>query len=155
ERGGEPVANSGRDWAQRVATLPLLPFHLTSGVLVESFGRSSWEIMLRRTQLLFHSDQEFEDSPKGLLTEENELQLPASGGLAVFLRDLQAFINSNGGSSQWEITVVGHSMGAIVMNRMLKEYPELPYLNLVYLGAACSVNDVEYVAREFLPQHPN
>jgi pimeloyl-ACP methyl ester carboxylesterase len=155
EEGGEPQPARGRIEFQRAATIPLLPAHLAAGILVESAGRSSWDIMLRRTQLLFHTDREFEDEPKGLLklNNKNVRNLKASGGLAIFLMDLKDFISANGGSDRWEITVVGHSMGAIVLNRMVKEFPELPYHDLIYLASAASVNDLEYVARDYLSEH--
>ena len=39
------------------------------------------------------------------------------------------------------ITMVGHSMGAIVVNELIQLYPDLPYENLVYMAGAASVRD--------------
>jgi pimeloyl-ACP methyl ester carboxylesterase len=39
------------------------------------------------------------------------------------------------------ITLIGHSMGAIVVNHILRNFPDLPYRNVVFMGAAASVRD--------------
>src|SRR5207248_2999500 len=41
------------------------------------------------------------------------------------------------------ITLVGHSMGAIVCNRIVGGYPELKFKDIVYMGAACSVREFQ------------
>lgn len=41
----------------------------------------------------------------------------------------------------YQLTLIGHSMGAIVLNRWLEFFPNLPYRSLVYLAAACSIKD--------------
>ena len=44
---------------------------------------------------------------------------------------------------RYSITLIGHSMGAIVSNEMLKRHSELPFDRIVYLAAACSVKDCQ------------
>ena len=39
------------------------------------------------------------------------------------------------------IVMIGHSMGAIVVNELLQLFPDLPYESLVYMGAAASIRD--------------
>jgi hypothetical protein len=39
------------------------------------------------------------------------------------------------------ITMIGHSMGAIVINELVQLFPNLPYENLVYMAGAASVRD--------------
>jgi hypothetical protein len=39
------------------------------------------------------------------------------------------------------ITLIGHSMGAIVVDEILRNFPDLPYRNIVFIGAAPSVRD--------------
>lgn len=38
-----------------------------------------------------------------------------------------------------KLTVIGHSMGGIVLNELLTSYPDLPYEDIVYMGAAASI----------------
>jgi hypothetical protein len=40
-----------------------------------------------------------------------------------------------------EITMLGHSMGGIVINGLLIAFPHLPYENIVYMGAAASIRE--------------
>jgi len=51
-----------------------------------------------------------------------------------------------------EITLIGHSMGAIVASEVVSEFPKLPYRYVVFLGAAVSkkefANSVERVLYE-------
>lgn len=39
------------------------------------------------------------------------------------------------------IVMIGHSMGAIVVNELLQLFPDLPYESLVYMGGAASIRD--------------
>jgi pimeloyl-ACP methyl ester carboxylesterase len=39
------------------------------------------------------------------------------------------------------ITLIGHSMGVIVVNQILRNFPDLPYRNIVFMGGAASVRD--------------
>src|SRR4029077_12548648 len=59
----------------------------------------------------------------------------------------------------YSITLVGHSMGAIVSNEMIKRHPELSFDRIVYLAAACSVRDcqdsvVPYMLAQKAKNHP-
>lgn len=46
------------------------------------------------------------------------------------------------------ITMIGHSMGTIVVNELVQLYPDLPYETLVYMAAAASTRDT---ARAVVP----
>lgn len=54
--------------------------------------------------------------------------------------------------AKYSITVVGHSMGAIVSNEMLKRHPGLSFDRIIYLAAACSVKDVQDSVVPYLRQ---
>lgn len=49
---------------------------------------------------------------------------------------------------QARITMIGHSMGTIVINELVELYPDLPYESLVYMAAAASTRDT---ARAVVP----
>lgn len=60
---------------------------------------------------------------------------------------------------RYSITLIGHSMGAIVSNEMLKRHSDLPFDRIVYLAAACSVKDcqdsvVPYLVRRYKNGRP-
>ena len=63
------------------------------------------------------------------------------GSVELFLRRLAEEQKKRG--QTYSITLVGHSMGAIVSNEMLKRHPELSFDRIIYLAAACSVKDAQ------------
>lgn len=123
------------------------PMKLLIAPILDTFGTSAWTNMQRRIHLLFHSEEEMQSSP---LTEaakwRRELaNIPASGGLSLFMRKLlEAQKKDNEAKYEWEIVVVGHSMGAIVLNEMIQLYGDkLPISHIIYLAAAASIEDYE------------
>ena len=137
----EPVSfHWGRFWL----TLVVKPVSL---FVVQAAGTGSWEIMQGRAAALFHRQVDLEGDdverePHGLLY------------LMRALHDLQLERAAQG--RPLEVTLVGHSMGTIVANRLLafsqlaqlegraqedlRVEVSLPsFRNVVYLAAACSV----------------
>jgi hypothetical protein len=132
--------------------LTFVPKLLTAPI-IDACGRASWDIMCRRTQVMFYTANQFSqpqemdalDAAKRRVGEQPE------GGVGRLLQSLSDLI-SNDKSHHYAITLVGHSMGAIIANEMLKTYPDLPYSNIVYMAAACSEQDfadsvIPYLAR--------
>jgi pimeloyl-ACP methyl ester carboxylesterase len=79
-------------------------------------------------------------------------EIPASGGLSIFIEQFLAAMKSDG--NQWEIVLVGHSMGAIVVNELIQLYGErLIISNIVYLAAAASIEDYEDTLLPYLARH--
>lgn len=136
---GAIAIETGEDKRQKIekflegsSYLLLLPIRLlVSAPLIDSFGTSSWNNMLRRTKLLFQREDEFKNThfDKSL------------GGLSQFMYRLEEEINAQ--PDNWEITIVGHSMGAIVLNEMVRRFPNLKYQTIIYMAAACSISDFE------------
>jgi pimeloyl-ACP methyl ester carboxylesterase len=123
------------------------PLKLFIAPILDTFGTSAWTNMQRRIHLLFHSEEEMQSSS---LTEaakwRRELaNIPASGGLSFFMKKLlDAQKRDNEANYMWEIAVVGHSMGAIVLNEMIQLYGDkLPISHIIYLAAAASIEDYE------------
>lgn len=115
---------------------------LVAAPLIDGFGTPAWDNMLRRTQLLFHSAAEFRDGH----TDE------ARGDLALVVRRLHEQLQKE--PDDWEVTLVGHSMGAIVLNELLREFPDFPADTIVYMAAACSVRDFRQSVIPYLQRHP-
>jgi hypothetical protein len=113
--------------------------------VVDAFGSSSWDVMLRHTDMLFHSEDELtESNMTNKAAKMGQLvDLPMHGGLAMFLQKLAKMIEADK-ANQWEITLVGHSMGTIVANQLVRDFGEkLPITKVVYLAAAATVFDYE------------
>ena len=50
--------------------------------------------------------------------------------------------------------MIGHSMGAIVVNELLESFPHLPYQNVVYMGGAASIRDTQRAIKPVLLAAP-
>ncbi len=102
--------------------------------------------MLRRTQMLLRSSNEFEAQKINELSDSESNEFNGKGDLAIFLRALKKeiekieIINPN---KKYKITLIGHSMGTIIANEILRAFPNLPYEEIVYMAAACSIHDFE------------
>jgi hypothetical protein len=139
------------------------PTKLIGSMFIDAFGKSAWETMLRRTHLLYHTERESFESGK-VAVDEGRPDRPTSrikpdGALSVFLRQLQDVLARNGGVDAWEITLVGHSMGTIVLNQMIREFgaasttgaggespaprAALPFNRIVYMAGAATVRDYQ------------
>lgn len=51
------------------------------------------------------------------------------------------------------ITMIGHSMGTIVVNELLQLFPALPWETLVYMAGAASVRDTARATTPLLEQN--
>ena len=141
ERGGLVVLDSGSDqrtWLEQqragFSRALFFPTQLASAGLLDAVGKSAWDMMLRRTELMFHLDS----------TDPQRL-----GALARFLDELAAVLDP-----EWEVVLIGHSMGTIVLNRVLTEYDRIDFDRVVYMAAACSVDDYEDAVFPYLLSHP-
>jgi pimeloyl-ACP methyl ester carboxylesterase len=149
---GEDCRKTGEQLASGAAFVATIPTKALTAPLLDSLGTKSWDVMLRRTEVLFHYDEDF----------RNATMIPSTGAppeptgrLALFFRELDDLIRRTGGRDEWEITLVGHSMGTIVMNRLLESFQELPADRLVYMAAACSLRDYQETVVPYLRHNPN
>ncbi|MGH7260460.1 MAG: hypothetical protein ACREI9_07230 [Nitrospiraceae bacterium] len=140
-----------------------IPTKLIGSMFIDAFGKSAWDIMLRRSHMLYHTEREFFESQKVAVDEgKNETatsHIKSDGALSVFLRQLQDMVDRNGGREAWEITLVGHSMGTIVLNQMIRDFGlktvatsdgkssaavvALPFNRIVYMAGATTVRDYQ------------
>ena len=122
------------------------PTRVLTAPIVDAIGASSWNMMLRRTSLLFERE---EDSLAGYPDAEEH------SDLLRFLARLDDFVERDG--EDWEIVLVGHSMGTIVVNGILRHAAQrvgrLPdFDEVVYMGSACSIADFEASALPYVKQ---
>jgi hypothetical protein len=150
----------GREKVGRsLLTILTTPTKLIGGPLLDAVGASAWRNMQRRTRTMFHNPEEFGRS----MVSANEYRAP-SGAVAHLGAALDSMIRQDsaawesqgrpGGTyKQWEIALVGHSMGAIVINEMVRHHYELPFRDIVYLAAACSIRDWEATVLPYLEEN--
>ena len=132
------------------------PCKLATAPIVDAFGKSAWDNMSRRTQTMFRSPAEF-----GRPAMTNEIQVarhrvgePARGAVARLMQALDDLVTSDP-SNHYAITLIGHSMGTIVANEMVRTHPNFCYSNIVYMGAACDVSDFAHAVIPCLERNTN
>ena len=137
--------------------LVTLPTKILAAPFIDSGGKGSWDIMMRRTDTLFRKENEFdvrERSSQDIndminCNDQNQksagncnVNASPSGALARFFTALHnREMAKKDKNSRIEITIIGHSMGAIVANKIIQEYPELHYKKIVFLGGAASIRE--------------
>ena len=100
--------------------------------VVDAVGQPAWDAMVSRTRMLMRkpfNDRDFA-AADGKLDNKNA----TSGTLSTCCGELPP-------RSAPADHLIGHSMGAIVVNEILRSFPDLPYRNVVFMGAAASVSD--------------
>ncbi len=155
----DEVCEGGRSGqAARIgAFVVTLPTKAVLAPFIDAMGKSAWDVMKRRTLTLFRDDEH----RRGGYAPRDEEDLPecrelpsgkffcaptpssATGSLARFLHRLSEELEGD----DWEITLAGHSMGAIVINGVVEYFGErLPIQNLVYMASADTLQSFEDVA---------
>uniref|UniRef100_UPI0040276BCD hypothetical protein n=1 Tax=Candidatus Wunengus sp. YC63 TaxID=3367699 RepID=UPI0040276BCD len=149
-RGGDNRGYINKGIRHLLYWVTFLP-KLTISPFIDALGKSAWENMLRRTQTLFRKPSEFDirDNRKNV---NRALDTPPTGAVSQFIDCLNKFVHSDG-STGYEITLIGHSMGTIVLNEIIRKYDDLPYNNIVYMAAACTIGEFEKSVIPYLQTH--
>jgi pimeloyl-ACP methyl ester carboxylesterase len=129
--------------AENVLTAPL---QFTTEPALDTVGTAAWKNMLRRTRTMFYPAGNFITTSK----RGDEVGTLYPGAAALFFEALDRFLKQH---PSYYLDVVAHSMGALVMDEALREYPDLRIRNLVYMGAACSIRDFQASGGIYLRFH--
>jgi len=131
---------------ETILSIGATPLKVVTSPFAYSIGNAVWTNMLRRAQTAIRRPQEFAATKRD---EQLLRRYPkGSGGFSMFFAELQRCIANDG--ECWdreaapalagaEITVIGASLGTIALNDLISLYPDLPYRNIVYMAAACSI----------------
>ena len=117
--------------------------------LTFNLGKPSWDVMLHRTNTLFWKTCDLNDGCEGRPSDAISDGM-GYGAFAKLIRALKALTES---TDDYEITLVGHSMGAIVINRLVTTLPDLPIRNIVFLASADSIRNTHSGALAFMRKH--
>jgi pimeloyl-ACP methyl ester carboxylesterase len=132
-----------------------LPFKFVTGPFIDAFGKSAWDNMTRRTQTMFRSPGDFKrpNTTNEIEVAKQRVASPAGGAVARLMQSLDNLMTNS--LDHYSITLVGHSMGTIVANEIIRTHPDLPYSNVVYMGAACSISDFAKSVVPYLQSRTN
>jgi pimeloyl-ACP methyl ester carboxylesterase len=124
----------------------LSPVRAVTIPTVQGFGIGAWQIMRRRVELAAASR----------LTPQRD-NYASEGAARTLFQRLQRKIQEEKKKNpnlDVEVTLVGHSMGAMLLNRLLTlAKPGLPIKRVVYLAAASRIDDFEHYVLPFLATH--
>lgn len=155
---GIDIALAGQDdrkrWnPQRKAVWFLTaPIKLITTPFVVTFGEPSWNNMKRRTSTMFMSENDLKFKEDDADAEETaEYEVPPSGAAQIFLRELNARIKEfREINPNFKVTLIGHSMGAIIINQALLSLPEFDVDNIVYMASADNLQNYINVTKILL-----
>jgi len=116
------------------------PIKLVTAAFVDGFGAGSWDSMLRRTDLVLSRAKAFE----GEINKETPNNF-ADTALTMLLKKLEMLqiVQPDGNKYPVRVDLIGHSMGAIVANNILARHSSLRIDNVVFMGAAARIKDIE------------
>jgi hypothetical protein len=146
-----------------VESAALLPVRTLTTPVLKAFGTSAWQIMRRRAHLVSAERLDAHLNPDGRTGQGMR-----RGVARTLFEMLDGRIEPCGesGGACWkvsgepglggpvEITLVAHSMGAIVVNRLLVMHRRLPVRRIVYLSPAASIEEIEGMVRPYLDHPP-
>lgn len=141
-----PRGRVARSVVNAASWLPLKVFGL---MLLDAIGTPGWENMRRRTKTMFqqpYSANEF--SREGPVA-------PKPGAAAILFDSLQSLQLYGTGKfdTPVRITLIGHSMGAIIANEALRTHDSLEVANVVFMAGALSLRDFQLGTLPYLRRH--
>ncbi|XCN74529.1 MAG: hypothetical protein Q3M24_07230 [Candidatus Electrothrix aestuarii] len=125
------------------------PFKIVTTPFTYTMSKPAWDIMLRRTNTLFYTPCDLKKTPKDShcdISPEMEGNEKSSAGIELksgngaLYRFLSA-LEQDDEASKVKITLIGHSMGAIVVNDIINLGLNLTYKNIVHMASADSIEN--------------
>jgi len=145
-----------RGWTRLgVAAVTAVP-QLVTGPLIDGFGSGAFFEMRRRARSMIRSRGEYAPNAGTALE-----YLPPTGAVHALMDSLRALVLSSAHDSlppgrrrQRSLILAGHSMGTIVLDRVLLHFPDLPVRRIYYLAAGSTIHDIEGSVVPFLERNP-
>ncbi len=133
--------------ADAIAYAPVFPLYAVTAPLLEGFGTPAWATMKRRAELAVESR---------LPSESKSSEGAARTVFDALIRHLKAKTEDGGPIIPVEITLVGHSMGTMILNRLLPLIDISQHItvkHIVYMAAAAPVDELDQMVVPFLRSH--
>jgi len=140
----DPATKNNLEIAPTLQYFLMMPLRIGTAPIINGFGRSAWENMVRQTRFLFRS----EHLDKGTQGAINRLFIK----LRKFAQESDQDSTANG--SPIRLSLIGHSMGSMIISEIVAAFPELPYRDIVFLGAAVNGRDFRNMVIPLLKSSP-
>ncbi len=152
---GKVEGRFGEAPGRKLGNLIMLPVKYAVSPLLDAGGSAAWDNMYRRAQILFDG---FSSSKLGSVTDPLTVLKPGKGALVKLLDELERLSPTTRPATapaqpKYEITLVGHSMGSIVLSEFLRRSDNIEYRNIVFMAAACSVRTFQQHVIGYLSRH--
>lgn len=130
-----------------VAGIAKLPVQMAISPLLASAGTAAWSNYVRRSSAAIRQPHEFD------VREANDHVhgWEPTGALGALMLKLGQEFRPG----ELSFSLVAHSTGAIIVNRLIETFPDFDYRNIVYLAAATSVDDFASVVIPYLLRNPD
>lgn len=125
------------------------PIQLALSPLVDGIGTPAWENMERRTRNLDNRPGEF-DVANDRQKAEEVLARPPVALMTVFANQLEKFACAH---PNVKITLIAHSMGAFIVNDVVRRTPHVDYSAIIYMAGADSIRDTHDAIVPYLKLH--
>ena len=116
------------------------PVRFAAIPFVDGFGSGSYNSMIRRTELVLRKERD-DSVPNG--------KVPSTAATRFFIR-WQEETESNPILSGASLSLFAHSMGTLIANDIISNFPRIMFDRIVYMAAACRVSDLKSVANYLL-----
>jgi pimeloyl-ACP methyl ester carboxylesterase len=139
---GEDLRSRGEKITTAISWFPVGLVKVVTTPAIQGLGQPAWEVLNRRASLLLEKE--------GFPRYPGEDQSTGDGPLSPFFRRLQRVQEKH---PDLELTIIGHSMGAIILNKTIRHFPRIDFKNIVYMAAACSLDDYQDTMFPYLAAH--
>lgn len=133
-----------------------LPITMTTQPFIQTFGTPAWEMMKRRADLvaakrLIPVNGHTDEGAAWILMDGMGKRIPIKDGKSI--KGMWQTGDETKTIAPIEITLVGHSMGTLVIDRILQAFPEIHFKRIIYLASASSIEDFERFVAPYLNDH--
>jgi hypothetical protein len=164
-------------WMADHVSLLRVPLAPLSVIAMDAIGKPSYENMRRRTETMFHDADEFALSSKR--QQAGNRYAKPTGALPQFIDSLNALVQNSMpfrlhaadsltlcwskvsrdttlvATSPYHVTLIAHSMGAIIAGDILRSCPGFAIGNVVFMAAAQTVREFDHDVLPYLGAHPD
>ncbi len=121
------------------------PSKLVVAPFIDGFGTGAWGSMLRRTDLVLRKRRD-DDYYQG--------RIPGTA-VSRFFEAWEERFGNGPIDERASVTLIGHSLGTMIANEIVAEYPEINFSSIVYMAAALRVRDIATVIEPYLLRNPS
>jgi hypothetical protein len=144
-----PTHTHGKIGRSVINALSWLPPKVAALMMLDAVGTPAWANMRRRTKTMFQQPYAANDFSNAAPKR------PRPGAVAILFDSLETMqrVEMAERKQGSRITLIGHSMGAIIANEALRTHDSLEVANVVYMAPALSLRDFQVGTLPYLRRH--